>query len=103
MSQVRRDQLVILRRTLLDLEAKGAQALKELRSRPEPQSVQGPSGAVFEVSVDAFWDKEPLDLDLYVEVSVTWPDGLLPRRKKSGLVVDPYSNEIVRYENFPGK
>lgn len=86
---------------LLDLEARGGRNLARLVEAPEVERVAAPGGGSFEVAATAFWDVEPGDSDLYVEVAVSPSGSIFRRSRKSGLVVDPYTGETVRYSNFP--
>ena len=91
----------LLRRKLIDLEQRGGERLAALVASPERERIVEPSGRSFWVNATAFWDAAPGDSDLYVEVVVSPGRDLLGRKCKSGLVVDPYTHEIVRYGNFP--
>ena len=91
----------LLRGKLLDLEARGGAALAALVNEPEVEKVAAPDTGTFEVTARAFWDVDPGDSDLYVEVAVSPSGSVLRRSRRSGLVVDPYTGETLRYSNFP--
>ena len=96
----RHAQAVLLDK-LLQLEDRGGSAPSKLVGEHEEEVVVIPGNGSFTVEALAFWDVQPNDSDLYVEVTVTPADSVLGGKIKSGLVVDPYTCEIVRYGNFP--
>lgn len=98
----RREATRILRQTLLELEARGPDELITLEERPEWQTVVGASGREYHASITAFWDADPWESWLYVQVTVA-PTGRCIRtwRVGSGLTVDPMARDISRNYGFP--
>lgn len=91
----------LLQGKLLELEGRGGSALTALVDAPEIEKVSVPTSGTFEIAAVGFWDTTPGDSDMYVEVTVASGGTWFNRSRRSGLVVDPYTGETVRYSNFP--
>jgi hypothetical protein len=95
-----REATSLLREKLLYLERQDAQSLQAFVEGPQLEHVRDVSGTGFLITTTAFWDTSPGDSDLYVEVTVS-RDTKRGRRERSGIVIDPYTGDVMRYANFP--
>lgn len=102
MESPRNEARALLRSELLALEARGRSELRNLVDSSERKNVIAGSGREYRVTSSAFWDNEPDESNMYVDVVVRRVGGFLSRPRKSGLVVMAYTDEIIRYANFPG-